>query len=41
LREEVREEIAKNMLRKGFSYEQIAELSGLKIKKNKRLSSGI
>jgi predicted transposase/invertase (TIGR01784 family) len=37
-REEGREETAQNMLRKGFSYEQTAELSMLDIEKVRELS---
>ena len=40
-REKGREEIAQNMLRKGFSYEQTAELSRLDIERVRELSSDI
>ena len=40
-REEGREEVAQNMLRKGFSYEQTAELSRLNIEKVRELSYSI
>jgi len=39
--EKGREEIAQNMLRKGFSFEQIAELSGLDIERVRELSNRI
>jgi len=40
-REEGREETARNMLRKGFSYEQTAELSMLDIERVRELSRAI
>ena len=40
-RETEREELARNMLRKGFSCEQTAELSGLDIERVRELSSSI
>ena len=38
--EEGREEVAQNMLQKGFSHEQIAELCNLDIKRVRELSTG-